>query len=164
MINLRVAKEVDLASVKLLAEQTWPTAYRDIISAAQISFMLAQMYSKGELLDQVSKGHEFLIASELIDDVGFAGYALANAETQTYKLHKLYVLPMVQGKGVGRLLMNEVVERIRRKGGKFLQLNVNRANKAVAFYKKAGFEIKETVDLDIGNGFFMNDYVMEKPL
>jgi len=41
---------------------------------------------------------------------------------------------------------------------------VNRYNKAKDFYEKAGFIIKETADIEIGGGFFMNDYVMELPI
>lgn len=162
MIYLRKAKEEDLATIKKLAEQTWPTAYSDIISQEQIVFMLDKMYNQGELLGQLRDGHTFLIASELKEDVGFAGFSVVDSENHVYKLHKLYVLPKMHGKGVGKILMNEVVDQIKVQGAKFLQLNVNRNNKAKDFYEKAGFKIKETVDLDIGNGFFMNDYVMEK--
>lgn len=164
MIYLRKAKEEDLELIRALAEKTWPSAYGEIISQEQITFMLQKMYNQGELLKQLLEGHTFLIASELKEDVGFAGFSVLDSETQTYKLHKLYVLPKMHGKGLGKLLMNEVVNQVRAQGGKFLQLNVNRANKAANFYEKAGFYIKETVNLDIGNGFFMNDYVMEKEL
>ena len=164
MIYLRKANEEDLPIIKRLAEQTWPTAYGDIISQEQIDFMLEKMYSKGELLEQMLQGHHFIVASELNEDVGFAGFSVVDVETNTFKLHKLYVLPKMHGKGVGKILMNEVVSLIKAQGGEFLQLNVNRANKAKDFYEKAGFKIKETVDLDIGNGFYMNDYVMEKEL
>ncbi len=164
MIYLRKAKEEDLLTIRSLADHTWPTAYGDIISAEQISFMLEKMYNKGELLEQMRNGHHFILASELNEDIGFAGFSVIDSETQTFKLHKLYVLPKMHGKGVGKLLMNEVVSSVKAQGGKFLQLNVNRDNKAKDFYEKAGFKIKETVDLDIGNGFYMNDYVMEKEL
>ena len=164
MIYLRKANEEDLAIIKTLAEQTWPTAYGDIISQQQITFMLEKMYNKGELLEQMLQGHHFIIASELKEDVGFAGFSVINLKTKTFKLHKLYVLPKMHGKGVGKILMNEVVSLVKAQGGEFLQLNVNRNNKAKDFYQKAGFKIKETVDLDIGNGFYMNDYVMEKEL
>ncbi|MDQ8003828.1 MAG: GNAT family N-acetyltransferase [Pedobacter sp.] len=164
MIYLRKAKEEDLPIIKTIAEQTWPTAYGNIISQAQIDFMLEKMYNKGELLGQMLEGHHFIMASELKEDVGFAGFSAVNLETKTFKLHKLYVLPKMHGKGVGKILMNEVVSLVKAQGGEFLQLNVNRANKAANFYEKAGFKIKETVDLDIGNGFYMNDYVMEREL
>ena len=164
MIYLRKANEEDLSIIRTIAEQTWPTAYGDIISQEQITFMLEKMYNQGELLGQMWQGHVFLIASELKEDLGFAGFSVIDSENRTFKLHKLYVLPKMHGKGIGKILMNEVVDQVKAQGGKFLQLNVNRANKAKDFYEKAGFKIKETVDLDIGNGFYMNDYVMEKIL
>lgn len=164
MIYLRKAKEDDLPIIRAIAEKTWPTAYGDIISQEQIAFMLEKMYNKGALLEQLLQGHHFIVASELKEDVGFAGFSVIDLETHTFKLHKLYVLPKMHGKGVGKILMNEVVSQITAQAGKYLQLNVNRANKAKDFYLKAGFKIKETVDLDIGNGFYMNDYVMEKEL
>jgi ribosomal protein S18 acetylase RimI-like enzyme len=122
------------------------------------------MYNHGELLAQLKKGHIFLIAEEEKKEVGFASFSLIDPEQKGYKLHKIYVLPAMHGKGVGKILMNEVVNLAKRNGGKTLQLNVNRNNKAKDFYEKAGFKIKETVNLDIGNGFFMNDYVMELSL
>lgn len=147
-----------------MARSTWPAAYGGIISAEQIGYMLDKMYNKGELLSQFQAGHYFLIAEEDDKDLGFAGFSVTDSKNGVYKLHKLYVLSETHGMGVGKLLINEVVDLIRAAGGKFLQLNVNRNNKATEFYKKAGFSIKETVDLDIGNGFLMNDYVMEMPV
>lgn len=164
MIYLRKATAEDLPTIRTLAEQTWPAAYSDMLSAEQLAYMLEMMYNKGELMRQLAKGHTFLIASAINEDVGFAAFSLADKGIQTFHLHKLYVLPKMQGKGVGLMLMNEVISQVKAEDGRFLQLNVNRANKALAFYQKAGFEIKESVDLDIGNGFFMNDYVMEKIL
>ena len=164
MILLRKAKEEDISIISNLAEQIWPQTYSAYISLAQLRFMLDKMYNKGELLSQLQNGHLFLIASENGKDVGFAGFSIIEPLTKTYKLHKLYVLPEMHGKGVGKILINEVVNLAVRGGGKTLQLNVNRNNNAKDFYLRAGFNIKETVDLDIGNGFFMNDYIMEKQL
>lgn len=164
MIYLRKATAEDLPIIRTLAEQTWPAAYSHMLSAEQLTYMLEMMYNKGELLHQLTNGHIFLIASLLNEDVGFASFSLTGAETQTFHLDKLYVLPKVQGKGVGIMLMNEVISQVKAKAAQYLQLNVNRANKALGFYQNAGFVIKKTVDLDIGNGFFMNDYVMEKQL
>lgn len=164
MIVLRRAKEQDIESIQDLANRTWYLTYGDYLSVEQIEYMLEKMYNKGELLSQLEEGHLFLIAEEDGVDLGFAGFSILDAATKTYKLHKLYVLPETHGKGIGKLLMNEVVNLIKRADGAFLQLNVNRNNKAADFYKKAGFVVKETIDLDIGNGFLMNDYVMEKTL
>lgn len=164
MIILRKAKEEDIEVIQTLARETWPTAYAEIISIEQIEYMLDKMYNKGELLSQLQKGHTFLIAEDGSRDVGFAGFSVIDSDKHIYKLHKLYVLPDAHGKGLGKILINEVVNQVKDAGGLALQLNVNRDNKAADFYKKAGFIIKETVDLNIGNGFLMNDYVMEKQL
>lgn len=164
MILLRRAKEEDIEIISDLAERIWPQTYSSYISKEQLRYMLDLMYNKGELLGQLQKGHVFLIASEEGKDVGFAGFSLIDPENVAYKLHKLYVLPEMHGKSIGKILINEVVSQASRKGGKTLQLNVNRNNKAKDFYVKVGFKIKETVDLDLGNGFFMNDYVMELKL
>jgi ribosomal protein S18 acetylase RimI-like enzyme len=164
MILLRKAKEKDVEVIRAIANDTWYDTYLHIIGEAQIKYMLEKMYHEGMLLSQLREGHLFLIAEENDKDLGFAGFSLADAEKHIYKLHKLYVLPDAHGKGIGKLLMNEVVNIAKAAGGKTLELNVNRNNKAADFYQKAGFTIKETVDLDIGDGFFMNDYVMEKPI
>jgi len=164
MILLRKGKEEDIASIQDIADKTWPDAFASILSKEQISYMLKMMYNKGELLSQFQKGYTFLMAEEDNKDLGFAVFSTVGSSPHVFKLHKLYVLPDTHGKGVGKLLINEVANLAKRAGGIALRLNVNRDNKAVAFYERAGFTIKETVDLDIGNGFLMNDYVMEKPL
>ncbi len=164
MILLRKAKEEDIAIISDLAEEIWPQTYSSYISEEQLRFMLDKMYNRDELLRQLQSDHSFLIASENGKDVGFAGFSLIDHTNNGYKLHKLYVLPEMHGKGVGRILIDEVVSQAALEGGKTIQLNVNRNNNAKDFYLKAGFTIKETVNLDIGNGFFMNDYVMEKAI
>jgi GNAT superfamily N-acetyltransferase len=164
MIILRKAKEKDIEVIQDIAKNTWYSTYESILGVDQIEYMLNKMYSRGALISQLQEGHTFLIAEQNLQDLGFAGFSLSDPERNTYKLHKLYVLPSAQGTGVGKLLMNEVANIAKSAGAISLELNVNRNNKAAEFYKGAGFNIKETVDLDIGNGFFMNDYVMEKVL
>ncbi len=161
MITLRKAKEEDIEVIRDIAAATWPSTYLDIIGQAQIDYMLEKMYSKGELLKQLMEGHIFLIAEEGENQFGFAGYSIIGHEERVYKLHKLYVLPSAHGKGVGKILINEVFNQVKNAGGSALQLNVNKHNKAKDFYLKGGFTIKESVKLDIGEGFFMDDYVME---
>jgi len=161
MITLRKAKEEDIELIQSIAEATWPSTYLDIIGQQQIDYMLEKMYNRGELLRQLMEGHIFLIAEEDEEQYGFAGYSIIDHEKRTYKLHKLYVLPSAHGKGAGKILINEVFNQIKDAGASALQLNVNKHNKAKDFYLKAGFNIKESVALDIGGGYIMDDYVME---
>jgi ribosomal protein S18 acetylase RimI-like enzyme len=164
MIQLKRAKEADIPSIQNIAKITWQPTYVPLLGQEQVDYMLEKMYNKGVLLEQFSQGDVFLIAQLGMKEVGFAAYGLIDEDNQRYKLHKIYVLPETHGKGVGKFLINEVVDQVRSAGGKSLELNVNRSNKAQDFYEKAGFKIKETVDIEIGNGFFMNDYVMEKAI
>ena len=161
MITLRKAKEEDIEIIRDIAAATWPSTYLDIIGQAQIDYMLDKMYNKGELLKQFMEGHIFLIAEEGENQFGFAGYSIIGHDARIYKLHKLYVLPSAHGKGVGKILINEVFNQVKDAGGSALQLNVNKYNKAKDFYLKGGFTIKESVKLDIGEGYIMDDYVME---
>ena len=161
MITLRKAKEEDIEVIRDIAAATWPSTYLDIIGQAQIDYMLDKMYNKGELLKQFMEGHIFLIAEDGEKQYGFAGYSIIGHDQRVYKLHKLYVLPSAHGKGVGKILINEVFNQVKDAGGSALQLNVNKHNNAKDFYLKGGFTIKESVNIDIGGGYFMDDYVME---
>lgn len=164
MILLRKGKEKDLIVIQEIAKITWRSTYSGILSQKQIDYMLEKMYNQGVLMEQLLAGYDFLIAEIDAKDVAFASYSRLGDREDAYKLHKLYVLPEAHGMGVGKLLINEVLDKVKEAGGKSLELNVLRANKSVEFYKKAGFIIKETVSLDVGNGFFMEDYVMEKTI
>lgn len=161
-LSLRRAYEKDIPLIRNLSQQVWPQTYSTILSPEQISYMLDMMYSEQSLSKQMKEQHEFIIVNDGSEPVGFASFSLQSPGV--YKLHKIYMLPSMQGKGAGRFVINEILKAIHRKGGHALQLNVNRNNKAVDFYKKFGFEIIREEDINIGNGYYMNDYVMEKKI
>ena len=160
---IRKAAESDISAISELAEKIWWPSYRNIISDEQISFMLNDMYSAESLKEQMNSGIEFLIVEKENLPVAFAGYSLTNTENQVYKLHKLYVLPTEQGRGTGRKLIEQVSSLATAKGGKILELNVNRGNPAHHFYSKIGFDIYQTVDISYHH-FILNDYIMRKDL
>jgi ribosomal protein S18 acetylase RimI-like enzyme len=146
-----------------LSHLIWPETYRHILTEEQISYMLEMMYSKTALETQISqKGHQFILAMENEEAAGFASYGLkSTANHGDYRLHKLYVMPGLQGKGVGKKLIQYIVDDIMPIGGKKIELNVNKLNPAKGFYEKAGFHITGEEKTGIGGGFFMDDFVME---
>ena len=160
---IRIATEIDIPLISELAEKTWWPSYSQIISDEQISFMLQDMYSTESLLEQMKSGIEFLMAERENIGIGFAAYSLVDSDNQVYKLHKLYVLPSEQGLGTGKKLIDQVADSAKLKGGKTLELNVNRGNPAQHFYKKTGFDIYQTADINYHH-FVLNDYVMRKEL
>ena len=162
MHKIQTAQVSDIPLIRELTFQVWPQTYASIISKEQIDFMLDRMYSASSLAKQMSDGAEFLIVYENDIPVGFASYQ--QMEPVIYKLHKLYVLGSQQGRGTGRFIIDHIVSEIKQQGGTALQLQVNRHNNAKDFYHKLGFIVIEKADFDIGHGYFMNDYVMEKIL
>lgn len=165
MISLRKAKEADLPIIQAIGTTTYGPTYVPLLGQEQVDYMLEKFYSIASLRQQLIEGHTFIIAQEGQKDIAFVSYSRLDEDGHlAVKLHKLYVLPEAHGKGLGKLLMNEVRDKAIDLGAKGLVLNVNRYNKALDFYQKAGFKIKETVDIEIGNGFFMNDYILELPL
>jgi ribosomal protein S18 acetylase RimI-like enzyme len=125
--------------------------------------MMDMFYTEDNLLQQYESGQVFLVIYADGKSRGYASYTLLNEQGE-YKLNKIYVDTRLQGKGLGRVLLNDVMARVKSDGGISLQLNVNRFNKAVGFYKSMGFILKKEELLDIGRGYFMDDYVMEKSL
>lgn len=165
MVQLRQIAKEELSKVHHIAYQTWPSTFGAILSAEQIAYMLNWMYDLVLLESQVEKGHTFLIAEEQGAAIGFAGFELIYKESTKAKLHKLYLLPSSHGKGTGKALLQEVARRARAAGQQSLTLNVNKDNqKAIDFYRSQGFvEIYKEV-IDIGNGYVMDDAVMELAL
>jgi GNAT superfamily N-acetyltransferase len=160
---IRKATDSDIQAISELAEKIWWPSYRNIISDEQISFMLNDMYSSESLREQMNSGIEFLIVERDKLPLAFAGFSETDTKNQVFKLHKLYVLPTEQGRGTGRKLIEHVSSLAKAKGGKILELNVNRGNPAHHFYRKIGFDIYQTVDISYHH-FILNDYIMRKDL
>jgi diamine N-acetyltransferase len=166
MIQIRQAGINDINLVMEIALQTWPVAYGDILSPAQMQYMLNLFYTRASLQEQMDeKKHTFIIAFDNDIAIAFASYSTKSMEAPTiYRLHKIYIHPSQQGRGIGNQLLNYIISHIKSTGATALELNVNRYNKALHFYQKMGFDIIREEDIDIGNGYCMNDYVMLKRL
>jgi GNAT superfamily N-acetyltransferase len=154
----------DVETIRDIAEKTWRHTYSPILEKEQIDYMLGEIYSVEKITSQLK--HDTQIYLLLIEDekpVAFAAYSPREEDSEIYKLHKLYCLPETQGKGYGKILINEVAAKTFEAGKHTLDLNVNRHNKAKSFYEKMGFEVAYEEDIPIGK-YWMNDYVMRKEL
>ncbi len=107
--------------------------------------------------------HTFFLAEFAEEPVGFASFS-ASDEPGIFKLHKLYVKSGIQGRGLGRALINHILLELDALKATALELNVNRNNNARSFYEKLGFQVIREEDIDIGNDYWMNDYVMRLAL
>ncbi|MFT3947687.1 MAG: GNAT family N-acetyltransferase [Agriterribacter sp.] len=166
MINFRKCTTADIDLIRELTFKIWPATYSAIIAPGQIEYMLDMMYSEAALKEQLhQKQHIFIILYHNDTPAGFASYSVKEpGKINGYKLHKIYVLPQKQGLGLGKKMVDFIIGDIIPHGAKTLELNVNRSNKAKGFYESIGFSVIKEEDIDIGNGYFMNDFVMEKVL
>lgn len=180
---IRKASIDDIAAIRALAEVVFPATYRNILSAEQLDYMMEWMYSEESLRSQMlERGDVFLVE----DGKGYAsfrpdGTCLGKdgvSRLPRYHLEKLYVLPGWQKIGLGRRLFDAVAREVLASvaGDSLpaddslpacdslpavrLELNVNRNNPAVGFYEHLGMWQDRSGDFPIGNGFYMNDYIM----
>lgn len=163
MFEIRYAGPEHIPLIRELTFKVWPQTYSSILSKEQIDYMLEMMYSPASLQKQMEADHcTFIIISEDKRPIGFASYH--EEEAGRWKLNKIYILSDQQGKGTGKLLIDYIINDIKKQNAIALFLQVNRYNNAKTFYEKLGFKEIDFINLDIGNGFFMNDYIMEKKL
>ncbi len=160
-MQIRKATAGNVQAINELAQHIWRAHYPGIISEEQIEFMLSSMYSIDSLTMQMAKGHSFLMAEEGNTLLGYLSYH--SEEDGSYFLNKLYVDVRLQRKNTGGQLLQACL--LACKKDKKIRLQVNRKNfKAINFYFKMGFVIEATGDFDIGNGYFMNDFIMVKEI
>lgn len=155
----------DVERLAALAGEIWRAHYPAIISAAQIEYMLAQRYDPRLVRAELERSDVWwdkLLIGETM--AAFSSYFLTSAPGEM-RLDKLYVHPLHQRRGCGGMLIARAVEVARSQGCSRLTLAVNQGNRAaIASYLKHGFRITDAVVKDIGGGFVMDDYVMERGL
>ena len=165
MITIRKATIDDASLIREIAYKTWPETYKNIVSVIQLEYMLELFYNQKTLIETISKkNHYFLLAFEHEICQGFAAIEHHYLGNEITRLNKLYVLPEAQGKGIGKKLMDEVIDLAIEIGSSAINLNVNRFNKAHFFYSKIGFSILKEVDIELDFGYLMEDFIMEKYL
>ena len=165
-IEIKRAGNSDLQTIHDMAELVFRKTYRSILSAEQMEYMMDWMYSLANLERQVSQGHTYYIAWVGQEPQGYLSVRKDCVEpdgTEVWHLEKIYVMPSAQGTGLGRRFLETARKHVidNKSAAKArIELNVNRNNPAVGFYKRQGLKILRQGDFPIGNGFFMNDYIM----
>lgn len=163
MTIIRDAVIEDIPLIRRLAQDIWPATYGELLSPEQLSYMLDLFYSPETLDAQMREGHRFLILEDNDVPQGFADFGEIDPPGNV-KLHKLYVQPAGQGRGWGRQLLERVIELSNALEAHAILLQVKRDNKAKHFYERMGFRVLREVDIEIGGGYFMRDYLMQLDL
>lgn len=155
------ATEKDIPTIQNLARESWQSAYANILEQEQIDYMLGLMYSASSLKTQFENpNYHYYVINEDEVFLGFIGFEFHN-EPETTKLHRIYFLKEAQGKGLGKIALEFVKTETQKSGDKRLTLTVNKNNNAKNFYESQGFKVYDEAIFDIGNGYVMDDYLME---
>ena len=136
MFTIRKATIDDRSLIHDLASRIWENTYGKILSKEQLDYMFDMMY---------------------------AGYlSIEKTGENTYNFQKIYSLPEMHGTGIGRFIIEQGINYLKEvhTGPFTIELYVNRYNPAIGFYRHMGLREIGTRDHHIGNGYFMNDYIM----
>ena len=158
-MQFRKADISDIPVIQQIAEKAWRPTYSHILTEEQTLYMLDMMYSADTLQKQIKSSIEFYLANRDQQTLGYFSFEIT--EPKRMKLHKIYLDPEQKSKGTGRLIIEYVKQHALKAGVEQIELNVNKYNSAVQFYEKLGFFRAKEMVLDIGNGYVMDDYVMQ---
>lgn len=161
MFSIRKATTNDIHLIHEMAWVVFPHTYKEILTPEQIDYMMEWMYSEDSLHKQMEEdGHIYYLAFKEDEP---AGYLSIQPEGEhVFHLQKIYVLPSFQGMKLGKQLFEQAIKAIKElhPAPCQMRLNVNRQNKALAFYERMGMVKVDEGDFPIGNGYYMNDFIM----
>jgi ribosomal protein S18 acetylase RimI-like enzyme len=153
------------------AREVWPAAYEPILPAGQVDYMLDDRTDPNVLTEYLTATDRWFdlavptpeSAPDPVDVLGYTSSRLA--EPTRVRLEQLYVVPRSWGTGVADLLFEAVLSHARAVGATLVDLTVNRNNgRALAYYRRIGFEVTGETVADIGGGYVMDDYILSRPV
>jgi ribosomal protein S18 acetylase RimI-like enzyme len=154
----------EIPEVGALARGIWRQHYASIISSAQIEYMLRNKYTPMDLERYVGAPDRWFDVLR-VENTSSGFLRTSRASQGEFKLEEIYVVAGLRGKGYGKLLLDRAEALAREQHCRKVFLFVNRANEgSIAAYLRNGFMVRESKVFDIGHGFVMDDYLMEKSL
>ena len=159
--TISVMSDEQIRTVVGLAASIWSEHYMPIIGAEQIEYMLGKYQSYDAIKESISGGCRYFLA--VIENTP-CGYCAFKFEKGTF-LSKFYVEKDYRGKGVGHAMLDRIISESQSADSRRIWLTCNKFNSdTIGIYRNMGFTIIDSIITDIGNGFVMDDYVLEKTL
>lgn len=152
-----------VAAVAELAHAIWYEHYVPVIGRAQVDYMVAHLQSIAAISEQISQGLRYCLLDDGANRIGYFAYRIEPAE-RTVFISKLYVHARYRGQGWARSALGYMEREARMQGADRIWLTVNKYNPALVAYERLGFMRTNPVVTDIGGGYVMDDYRMEKSL
>lgn len=159
-----VLTQSDIDTTAALAHKIWIQHYVPIIGQAQVDYMLEKFQNVEAFSQQVKEGYRYYLSSHNNSCCGYLALVVNRSEHKLM-VSKIYMDADFRGLGLGLEMMDFAFKEAKNENCHVVWLTVNRNNaKSIDWYKKYGFAIVEEVKIDIGNGFYMDDFVMEKSI
>jgi GNAT superfamily N-acetyltransferase len=160
---LPVTTAAQVADVARMAHEVWNEYYVPIIGQAQVDYMVARFQTAEAMQSQIDSGYEYFQIQQSGETMGYAAVRHDAADARLF-ISKLYLLAAHRKSGAGRKTLALLEQMARDRAATHLWLTVNKGNPSVRAYERLGFTIAEALVMDIGGGYVMDDYRMEKPL
>lgn len=155
-------QEIGLSQI---ADEIWHEYWPALIGEAQTDYMVEQFQSLDAIKrDIADNSYEYWILhdSDTEEVVGYTG-GHEEPETNRYFISKVYLFENQRGKGYARQVIAFYNDLCIDRNFKAMYLTVNKGNElGVRAYKGTGFEIIDAVETPIGEGFIMDDFIMER--
>ncbi len=162
MTIIEVSTENHMDIIESLAREIWTEHYIPIIGEQQVGYMLDRYQSKQAIKEQIASGVLYFLIEE---DQAFIGYIAVQPRGDELFLSKIYLQSSHRARGYGKQAVRFVDTLARERGLRKIVLTVNKNNTAaIRAYEKIGFRNVGSLVQDIGSGFVMDDYAMEKTI
>jgi len=157
-----VATDAQLRELADIACGIWHECFPGIITEAQIDYMVERFQSYDAMRRQIeTEGYQYYFICYGEDIAGYTGFRFEPEEKRMF-LSKLYLRSDFRGKGLSSAAIDWLCGQCRKNGLDRIRLTVNIHNhQAINVYKHKGFVVAFDQKADIGNGFYMDDHVME---
>lgn len=158
-----VVEKEQREEVGKLANKIWHEHYDSIIGKDQVDYMLLKFQSQEAIKCQIeNEGYQYYKLENL---GGLAGYFSIHMDSDSLFLSKIYIDKKYRGRNYSRKIMGYLEQVCKENKLSKIWLTVNRENIAsIAVYETLGFVKTRTQVADIGSGYVMDDYIMEKSL
>ena len=165
MPNIKEVKSIaEIEDVASLAAEIWNEHYIPIIGKEQVNYMVSLFQSVATIESQIEEGYQYFLV-EYDDNHGGYFAILKDRQEKSMFLSKLYVHKDFRGHGIAKACVSYIEDMCRESGLTKIWLTVNKYNEiAIEAYTKMGFINVAAITQDIGNGFIMDDYKMEKTI
>jgi GNAT superfamily N-acetyltransferase len=157
----QVTSEQDIQITASLAHAIWNQHFPPIIGQSQVDYMVEKFQSLSAITQQINQGYAYYLIEHQDCDVGYLAL-VPDPERQQVQLSKFYITDTMRGQGIGKAALHRIIQITREQGYTMLWLTVNKYNAStIAAYESMGFVTTDSLEMDIGNGFIMDDYRME---